>query len=186
MRYSLAKHQVVSNNRYNTVWFMQTTREPLLKGRLGTAELLVLTSLDQQLLISKTLFTFFSKTSYLNEEVKRTKPSSSASPTRPCSCPTCPTWCLGMAPTKQALVLTSYTRTTGWSVPTTRKSPVGKDIIFLSSWLAMIRCWPISGYLNICGKAQSREYHVKFFHASLTFARTWKGRSLPFQRDIVN
>ncbi len=50
-------------------------REPLLKGRLSTFDLLVLTSLDQLLLTLQTLH----KTSYLNEEVNCTEPFLSVS-----------------------------------------------------------------------------------------------------------
>ncbi len=53
------------------------SREPLLKGRLSTVDLLVLTSLYQMLLIMQTLFTFFNKTSYLEEEVNCTESSPS-------------------------------------------------------------------------------------------------------------
>ena len=38
-------------------------------GRLSTVDLLVLTSLDQVIFIFKILFSFFTKTSYLNELV---------------------------------------------------------------------------------------------------------------------
>jgi hypothetical protein len=44
-------------------------------GRLSTVDLLVLTSLDQLLFILKIVFTFFYKTSYLNEEVNGIEPS---------------------------------------------------------------------------------------------------------------
>jgi len=51
-----------------------------LRGRFDTVDLLVLTSLDQLLLIMKILSTYlFYKTSYLNEEVNCTKPSPSVS-----------------------------------------------------------------------------------------------------------
>jgi hypothetical protein len=50
----------------------------LLKGRLCTIDLLVL-SLDQLLFILKILFAIFKTTSYLNEEVNCTEPSSSVS-----------------------------------------------------------------------------------------------------------
>jgi hypothetical protein len=49
---------------------------PACMGWLSTVDLLVLTSLDQLLLILETLFTF-NNTSYLNEEVNCTKPSPS-------------------------------------------------------------------------------------------------------------
>jgi hypothetical protein len=49
---------------------------PACMGWLSTEDLLVLTSLDQLLLILETLFTF-NNTSYLNEEVNCTKPSPS-------------------------------------------------------------------------------------------------------------
>ncbi len=52
---------------------------PYWKGRLSTADLLVLTSLDPLLSILKTLFTFFYKTCYLNEEVNCTEPLPSVS-----------------------------------------------------------------------------------------------------------
>ncbi len=44
-------------------------------GPLSTTDLLLLTSLDQPLVILQTLFTFFYKTRYLNEEVNCTEPS---------------------------------------------------------------------------------------------------------------
>jgi len=44
-----------------------------MKGSLSTVDLLVLSSLDWMLLISKTLFTFY-QTSYLNEEANHTEP----------------------------------------------------------------------------------------------------------------
>jgi hypothetical protein len=47
-----------------------------MKGNLSTVDLLVLSSLDWMLLISKTLFTFYQR-SYINEEVNRTKPTCS-------------------------------------------------------------------------------------------------------------
>jgi hypothetical protein len=53
-------------------------KEPLLKGRLSAVDLLVLTSLDQLLLVLLSLFTFY-KTSHLNEELNCTEPSPSAS-----------------------------------------------------------------------------------------------------------
>jgi hypothetical protein len=46
---------------------------------LGTVDLLVLTNLEHLIFILKTLFTFFYKTRYLNEEVNRTEPSPSVS-----------------------------------------------------------------------------------------------------------
>jgi hypothetical protein len=49
------------------------------RGRLSTVDLLVLTSLDWLLLTMQTLFTFFYKTSYLNEEVNGTEQSPSVS-----------------------------------------------------------------------------------------------------------
>ncbi len=42
---------------------------------VSTVDLLLLTSLDHPLLIIQTLFTFFYKTSYLNEKVNCTEPS---------------------------------------------------------------------------------------------------------------
>jgi len=51
---------------------------PYWREGLSTDDLLVLSSLDQLLLILSTLFTFC-KTVYLNEEVKGTEPSPSAS-----------------------------------------------------------------------------------------------------------
>ncbi len=48
-------------------------------NRLSTVDLLEQTSLDQLLLIMQTLFTFDTKTTYLNEEVKCTEPSPSVS-----------------------------------------------------------------------------------------------------------
>jgi hypothetical protein len=53
------------------------SREVLLKGRLSTVDLLVLTSFDQLLFILKILFNLFSKISYLNEEANSTEPSPS-------------------------------------------------------------------------------------------------------------
>jgi hypothetical protein len=47
-------------------------------GGLSTVNLLLLTRLDQLLMVSKTLYTFY-KTSYHNEEVNRTEPSPSVS-----------------------------------------------------------------------------------------------------------
>jgi hypothetical protein len=52
---------------------------PYWRGCLSTVDLLVLTSLDQLLVILQTTFTFFSKTRYLNKEVNRTEPSPSVS-----------------------------------------------------------------------------------------------------------
>ncbi len=52
------------------------TRKP--NRMLSKIDLLVLTSLDQLLLILKTLLTFLQK-SYLNEEANRTEPSPSIS-----------------------------------------------------------------------------------------------------------
>ncbi len=49
-------------------------REPLLKGRHSTVDLLTHTSLDQLLLVAQTLFTIY-KASYLNKEVNCTEPS---------------------------------------------------------------------------------------------------------------
>ncbi len=49
------------------------------RGRLSTVDLLVLISSDWPVLILKTLFTFFYKTSYLNEETICTMPSPSVS-----------------------------------------------------------------------------------------------------------
>ncbi len=53
--------------------------KPYLRGRPGTVGLPVQTTLVQLLFISKILFTFFHKTSYLNEEVDCTEPSLSVS-----------------------------------------------------------------------------------------------------------
>ncbi len=53
-------------------------REPLLKGRISTIDLLVLTSLDQLLLKLQALLTFY-ETRYLNEEVNCAEPSPSVS-----------------------------------------------------------------------------------------------------------
>ncbi len=53
--------------------------KPYWGGRLSTVDLLVLTSLDQLLLIIKFLFHLCYKTSYLNEEVNCTVPSPSVS-----------------------------------------------------------------------------------------------------------
>jgi hypothetical protein len=50
-------------------------REVLLKGRVSTVHLLVLTSLDQLIFILKILLAYFTKTSYLNEEVNCIEPS---------------------------------------------------------------------------------------------------------------
>jgi hypothetical protein len=47
------------------------------KGRLGTVDPLILSSLDQQHFTLKILFIFFYKTSYLYEEANSTEPSSS-------------------------------------------------------------------------------------------------------------
>jgi hypothetical protein len=52
---------------------MDEARESLLRGRLSTVDLLVLTSLDQFFDL------LFYKTSYLNEEVNCTEPSLSVS-----------------------------------------------------------------------------------------------------------
>jgi hypothetical protein len=49
----------------------------LTEVRLSTVDLLVPTSLDQLLFISQTLLLFY-KTSYLNEEVNRTEPTTLA------------------------------------------------------------------------------------------------------------
>ncbi len=46
-------------------------REPLLKGRLSTIDLPVLTSLDQLFFNENVIYLFY-KTGYLNEEVKCT------------------------------------------------------------------------------------------------------------------
>ncbi len=51
------------------------TGKSCFKGRLRTVDLLALTSSDQLLLILKILFTLFTKTSYLNEEVNGTEPT---------------------------------------------------------------------------------------------------------------
>ncbi len=45
-----------------------------LRGRISTANHLVLTSSDQLLFILELYFSFFYKTTYLNEEVNCTKP----------------------------------------------------------------------------------------------------------------
>jgi hypothetical protein len=68
------------------IWIVQATHpimmfysgNPQWRGRLSTVVLLVQSSLDELLLILPTLFTRY-KTSYLNEEVNRTKPSPSVS-----------------------------------------------------------------------------------------------------------
>jgi len=48
---------------------------PYSSGRIGTVDLHELTSLDQLLFKLKLYISFFYKTTYLNEEVNRTKPS---------------------------------------------------------------------------------------------------------------
>ncbi len=53
-------------------------REPLLKGKFSTVDLLVLTSSDQLLLRLKTLFTFI-QNNYPYEEVNCTEPPPSVS-----------------------------------------------------------------------------------------------------------
>ncbi len=50
------------------------------EGKLSTADLLVLTSLEQLLLMLKTVFTLFYQKSYPIEEVNRTEPSSVSVP----------------------------------------------------------------------------------------------------------
>jgi hypothetical protein len=45
-----------------------------LRGRISTVDLLVLTSLDEVLFNLKLYFPFFTKTTYLNEEVNCTDP----------------------------------------------------------------------------------------------------------------
>ncbi len=55
------------------------SRETLLKGRHSTVDLLALTRLDQLLWMKRTLFNFYYKTRYVNEEVNRTEPSLSGS-----------------------------------------------------------------------------------------------------------
>jgi hypothetical protein len=52
--------------------------EPLLRGRLSTIDLLVLTSLDQHFLILQEFLLFY-KTTYLNVDVHHTEPSASVS-----------------------------------------------------------------------------------------------------------
>jgi hypothetical protein len=52
---------------------------PIQIVSLSTIDLLVLNSLEQLLVILQTLFTFYYKTSYLNEEVSRAEPSPSVS-----------------------------------------------------------------------------------------------------------
>ncbi len=59
--------------------YLHQSGNPYLRGRLSTVDLLVLTNLVQLLWVQQTLFTFFCKTSYLNEEVNRTEPSPSVS-----------------------------------------------------------------------------------------------------------
>jgi len=49
------------------------------RGRLSTVDLLVLTSLDQILILLEILFTFFYKTSYPTEEINCTQPAPSVS-----------------------------------------------------------------------------------------------------------
>jgi hypothetical protein len=56
-------------------WVRVGARNPYRRGRLSTANLLELTSLDQLLFILKILFTLFYKTRYLNKEVNSTGPS---------------------------------------------------------------------------------------------------------------
>ncbi len=50
-------------------------RNPYWSGRISRVDLLVLTNLDQLIFILNILFTFFHKTSYLNEKSKCTEPS---------------------------------------------------------------------------------------------------------------
>jgi hypothetical protein len=69
----------LSKPKLNKPYFYSLGREPLLKGRLSTVDLLVLTSLDQLLLIVQTHYLHFYKTSYPNEEVNCTEPSPSVS-----------------------------------------------------------------------------------------------------------
>ncbi len=63
------------NQNFNSLKRKKATVKPgnpYWKGTLSTVDLLELTSLDQLLLILRTFFTFFYKTSYLNEEVNCT------------------------------------------------------------------------------------------------------------------
>jgi len=76
------KHTIQKGNFFNNhacSCSVTCIREPLLKGKLSTVDLLALTGLDLMLLIFATLFTFFPKTSYLNQEVNCTEPSLSVS-----------------------------------------------------------------------------------------------------------
>ncbi len=58
--------------------FNSQTREPFLKGKASTVDLLVLTGLDQLPLKLQILLLSYT-TSFLNEEVNRTEPSPSVS-----------------------------------------------------------------------------------------------------------
>jgi hypothetical protein len=51
------------------------TREALLKGRISTVDLLVLTGSDQLIFMLKLYFFFFYKTTYLNEKVNLSQTS---------------------------------------------------------------------------------------------------------------
>jgi len=71
---------------YVFFWCEQTSFQEMVRpgntnrrGRVSTVCLLVLTSLDRQLLQLKIMFYLFYKTRYLNEEVNCTEPSPSAS-----------------------------------------------------------------------------------------------------------
>ncbi len=60
-----------------TLWLRVCSGKPYWKGRLSTVDLLVLASLDQLIFYWKYYLLFY-KTSYLNEEVNCTEPSSSS------------------------------------------------------------------------------------------------------------
>ncbi len=54
------------------------TRNPYKRERIGTVDLLISTCSDWALLILKNIIFLFTKTNNLNEEIKCTKPSTSA------------------------------------------------------------------------------------------------------------
>ncbi len=58
---------------------MVSSRNPFLREKLSTVDLLVLTSSGQLLFIMKTLLTLFTKQATLNKEVNCTEPSRSVS-----------------------------------------------------------------------------------------------------------
>jgi hypothetical protein len=73
----------ILHSKLNFLVYFKDPKGPLpgktnLRGKLSTVDLLVLTSLDQLILILPTSYTFF-KTSYLNEEAYCTKPFNSVS-----------------------------------------------------------------------------------------------------------